>query len=240
MSAFQTEHLPDRKPQRSKGAMSIHRFRILQLAVFVLAFGASAAEAQLVPFRDVAQGRWGYKQPDGSIVITPRYIGAGQFRDGRAPVEDSDGFAIIDSKGVVVERITGDSVAAGAEPVPPPSDTCVWSGAGRFPSTGLECYIRQLRGSGPVVGGEIARIPTRGEGFRSAVALRLRFGVVVIEDIGYEGFKRRVILPGVSTVQALQWRRRLYPDAPVKQGCSESWMTGTVQGGAFIEQTAGC
>ncbi len=220
--------------------MTIHRFGILQLAVLVLGFGAAASQAQLAPFRDSTQERWGYKRPDGSVAITPYYIGAGQFHEGRAPVEDDDGFAIIDELGTVVERIAVDAVVAAAEPVPPPSDTCAWSGAERFPSTGLECYVRQLRGSGPVVGGEIARRPTSGESFSSAVVLRLRFGVVVLEEIGYEGFRRRVILPGVGAGQVLQWRRTLYPDAPVKQGCSESWTTGTVRGGAFIEQAAGC
>src|SRR5437762_2429152 len=149
-------------------AMTIHRFGILQLAVFVLGFGAAASQAQLAPFRDSTQERWGYKRPDGSVAITPYYIGAGQFHEGRAPVEDDDGFAIIDELGTVVERIAVDAVVAAAEPVPPPSDTCAWSGAERFPSTGLECYVRQLRGSGPVVGGEIARRPTSGESFSSA------------------------------------------------------------------------
>jgi hypothetical protein len=64
--------------------------------------------------------------------------------------------------------------------------------------------------------------------------------VVVVEHIGYEGFSRRVLLPGISAEQALEWRRRLYPDLPPKVGCSESWNTGTIPGGAFIEQVAGC
>jgi hypothetical protein len=51
--------------------------------------------------------------------------------------------------------------------------------------------------------------------------------VVVIERIGYEGFRRRVILPGVTAVQVL-WGR-LYP-TPLRRG----WMlrvgtTGTVR-----------
>lgn len=220
--------------------MIIHRVGILLLSAFVLAFDVAAAEAQFLPFRDPDQQRWGYKRPDGSVAIAPRFIGAGQFRDGRAPVEDSNGFAIIDGTGGVIERIAHDSVAASREPVPPPSDSCAWAGSTQFPSTGLECYVRQLRGSRSVIGGEITRRPQRGEGSSSAVVLRLQIGVVVIEEIGYEGFTRRVILPGVSATQVLQWRRRLYPDAPAKQGCSESWTIGTVQGGAFIEQAAGC
>jgi len=38
----------------------------------------------------------------------------------------------------------------------------------------------------------------------------------------------------------LEWRLKLYPNIPVKVGCSESWNTGIVPGGAFIEQVAGC
>lgn len=208
--------------------------------VFLLALSAAAADAQLQPFRDPAKERWGYKRSDGSVAISPRYVGAGEFRDGRAPVEDSIGFAIIDRNGAVVERITGDSVAAGRDPVPPPSDMCAWSGSDRFPSLGLECYIRELRAAGPVLGGKLTRIPPGGESSSGALVLKLRSGVLVIERIGYEGFRRRVILPGVSAAQATAWRRKLYPDAPAKMGCSESWTTGAVQGGAFIEQAAGC
>ncbi len=62
----------------------------------------------------------------------------------------------------------------------------------------------------------------------------------VVERIGYEGFTRRVLLPGVSGEQALEWRLKLFPDVPVGDGCSESWNTGVVPGGAFIEQAAGC
>ena len=100
--------------------------------------------------------------------------------------------------------------------------------------------MRQLRGSAPVIGGEINIRPPGGESSRSAVVLKFPTGVVVVEDIGYEGFTRRVLLPGVSGEQALEWRLKLYPDVPVKVGCSESWNTGIVPGGAFIEQVAGC
>ena len=217
-----------------------HRCAILGLAVSVLVFGSVGAQAQLLRFWDPDQGQWGYKRPDGTVAISPRYLGAGVFREGRAPVEDSDGFAIINDTGRVVERIVIDSVSAAAEPAPPPAGACAWSPSEQFPSTGLECYVRQLRRSAPVVGGEMTRRPPGGESSRSVIVLKLSIGVVVFEDIRYEGFKRRALLPGVSAVQALEWRRKLYPDIPVKVGCSESWSTGAVPGGAFIEQAAGC
>jgi len=97
-----------------------------------------------------------------------------------------------------------------------------------------------LRGSAAVIGGKITIRPPGGESSRSAVILKFPSGVVVVEDIGYEGFTRRVLLPGVSGEQALQWRLKLYPDLAAKVRCSESWNTGVIPGGAFIEQVAGC
>jgi hypothetical protein len=234
--------------------MTTNRCVIGALAVSALVLGAAGAQDQLLAFRDPNQGQWGYKRPDGRVAIPPRFLGAGAFREGRAPVEDADGFAMIDDTGRIVERIVTDSVSASAGLIPPPADTCAGPVSApvpntglpfpppglAFPSTGLQCYVRQLRGSAPVIGGEITIRPPGGESARSAVVLRFPTGVVVVEDIGYEGFTRRVLLPGVSGEQALEWRLRLYPDVLVKDGCSESWQTGIVPGGAFIEQAAGC
>ena len=220
--------------------MTSDRCAIGALAISVLLLGAARAQDQLVPFRDSNVGQWGYKRPDGSVAIPPRYLGAGVFREDQAPVKDADGFAIVDDTGRIVERIVTDSVSGSAGPIPPPADACAWSASGAFPSTGLQCYVRQLRGSAPVIGGEITIRPPGGESSRAAVVLRFPTGVVVVEDIGYEGFTRRVLLPGISADQALEWRLKLYPDIPVKVGCSESWNTGNVPGGAFIEQVAGC
>jgi hypothetical protein len=201
---------------------------------------STRAEARLVPFRDAGDGRWGYKRPDGRVVIPPRYLGAGLFRDGRAPVKDDEGFATIDRTGRLVHRIVTDSIEASAPPIPPPADACAWSAAAVIPSTGLECYIRQLRGSAAGIGGRITIAPGPGEASHAALILKLPNGVVVIEDAGYEGLTRRVLLPAVTESQALQWRLKLYPDLPAKDGCSEAWSVGVVRGGAFIEQRAGC
>jgi hypothetical protein len=220
--------------------MTTDRCAIAALAVGVFFLGAAMAQDQLLPFRDPNQGQWGYRRPDGSIAIPPRYLGVGVFREGQAPVKDADGFAIIDETGRILERIVVDSVSASAGSIPSPADACAWSASAPFPAAGLRCYVRQLRGSDPVVGGEITIKPLGGEGSRSAVVLKLANGVIVVEDIGYEGFKMRVLLPGVSGEQALKWRLRLYPDLPVKVGCSEVWTSGIVPGGAFIEQGAGC
>ena len=220
--------------------MTTDRRGIAALVISLLLLGTARAQDQLLPFRDPSQERWGYQRPDGSVAIAPRYVGAGVFREGHAPVKDAAGFAIIDTTGRIAQRIVVDSVSASAVPVPPPADTCAWAASAPFPTSGLQCYIRQLRGSAAVIGGEITIRPPSGESSRSAVILKFPSGVVVVEDIGYEGFTRRVLLPGVGGEQALQWRRKLYPDLPAKIGCSESWNTGVVPGGAFIEQVAGC
>jgi hypothetical protein len=220
--------------------MTTERCAVATLVISLLLLGMARAQDQLLPFRDPSQGQWGYKRADGSVAIPPRYVGAGVFREGHAPVMDTAGFAIIDTTGRIAQRIVVDSLSAPALPVPPPADTCAWSASAPFPTSGIQCYVRQLRGSAPVIGGEITIRPSGGESSRSAVILKFPSGVVVVEDIGYEGFSRRLLLPGVSGEQALQWRLKLYPDLPAKEGCSESWNTGVVPGGAFIEQVAGC
>jgi hypothetical protein len=121
----------------------------------MLLLGTARAQDQLLPFRDSEQGHWRYKRPDGSVAIPPRYLGAGVFREGQAPVKDADGFAMIDATGRIAQRIVVDSVSAPAVPIPPPADACAWSTPAPFPTTGLQCYVRQLRGSAAVVGGEI-------------------------------------------------------------------------------------
>src|SRR5919106_4687182 len=126
--------------------MTTDRCAIAVLTVSMLLLGSVKAQDQLVPFRDPSQGQWGYKRPDRSVAIPPRYLGAGVFREGQAPIRDGDGFAMIDGTGRVVQRIVVDSVSASAVPIPPPADACGWSPTAPFPSTGLQCYIRQLRG----------------------------------------------------------------------------------------------
>lgn len=201
---------------------------------------SAMAQEPLVPFRDPAQATWGYKRLDGRVAIPPRYLGAGLFREGQAPVKDREGFAIIDGTGRVVRRIATDSVSPSAAAVPPPADACAWSATASFPSAGLQCYIRQLHGRAAVIGGHITITPSRGESAHAALILQFSNGVVVVEDIRYEGLTRRVLLPGVGLDEALTWRRMLHPDLPARDGCSESWHSGVLLGGAFIEQVAGC
>jgi hypothetical protein len=223
--------------------MNTHAGRVLRVVTItglMLTSSAAAAIAQPAPFRDSAQGLWGYAERDGRIVIPARFLGAGAFRDGRAPVEDAEGFAIINGTGIVIERISVRAVSPTADAVPPPGGSCGWSPVTPFPSRTLDCYVGQLRGSGLVVGGELTRRPGGRESASSAIVLKLPNGVIVHEEIGYEGSRHRVLLPGVSADQALEWRRFLHPDVPPRQGCDEFWTSGAITGGAFIEQHAGC
>ena len=191
-------------------------------------------------FRDARSGHWGYRDANGRIRIAPRFIGAGPFRNGRAPVIDSSGFAIIDGTGRIVARIATDAVSAPVGPIAAPAARCAWTPKSTFITKGFECYVEQLRTASAPIGGRISVVPARGESHRSAVILKFPSGVVVHEDIRYEGAVKRILLPGVSEQQARAWQRQLYPDIPEDDGCSESWSSGAMPGGAFIEQRAGC
>ena len=147
------------------------------------------------------------------------------------PIKDGDGFAMIDDTGRVVQRIVVESVSASAVPIPPPADACAWSAAAPFPSTGLQCYVRQLRGSAAVIGGQIAIRPSGGESSRATVILKFPSGVVVVEDIGYEGFSRRVLLPGVESRRGAPVAAEALPGSAdeervlgiVEQRCRSRW-----------------
>jgi hypothetical protein len=208
----------------------------LSVAASLLLSGESLLHGQLTPYRDSHQQLWGYRDSSGAIVVPPRFFGAGDFADGRAPVEDSTGFALVDTRGQIIERVRRDSVVGQAPPSPPPH--CTSADLRGFPSEGLQCYAEALRTS-PAVGGVVVR-RTGSESASSAVFYRFDSGVVLIEERGYEGFRRRLLLPGVSAAEAAQWRRLLYPDVDAKLGCSEHWTSGAVLGGAYIEQHGGC
>jgi hypothetical protein len=207
----------------------------------LLLVAVASAEGQLRPFQDDSTRRWGYRRADGSVAISPRYTGAGSFRAGRAAVEDSRGFAIIDTSARVLERIERDTVSGTSEPVPAPNPDCLWRNSDLFPSPGMDCYVDQLRGEASVAGDTIFRTRTHGESYSAASFFRVRYGVVVLEEDGYEGRATRLLLPGVTPLQADAWVQKFYNEADVvKTGCSEHWSSGAVRGGAFIQRHYGC
>ena len=64
---------------------------------------ASAGEARLTPFE--ADGKWGYKDVQGKVVIEPRFVLAQEFSPrGIAAVVDETGWAYIDARGNAVIR----------------------------------------------------------------------------------------------------------------------------------------
>ena len=79
----------------------------LLLTVFLLsptaASQGSDGEERRIPFEE--DGRWGYKDAQGKVVVTPRFLLAEEFSpEGLAPVVDDNGWAYINAQGRVVIR----------------------------------------------------------------------------------------------------------------------------------------
>ncbi len=73
------------------------------LGLFLLAGCAVTAQQKLVAFEK--NGRWGYKDQQGRVVIAPKYRVAGKFSSqGLAAVADDTSWAYIDTTGKVVVR----------------------------------------------------------------------------------------------------------------------------------------
>ncbi|MEE9524160.1 MAG: WG repeat-containing protein [Thermodesulfovibrionales bacterium] len=70
-------------------------------AIIILLVGLQGVAA--VPFEK--DGKWGYKDIDGQVVIEPRFIIAGEFSpEGVAAVVDKKGWAYVNKSGEVVIR----------------------------------------------------------------------------------------------------------------------------------------
>jgi hypothetical protein len=79
----------------------------LLLTLFLLAPAATdqrnGEAGRQIPFEE--DGRWGYKDAHGKVVITPRFLQAEEFSpEGLAPVVDDAGWAYINTKGKVIIR----------------------------------------------------------------------------------------------------------------------------------------
>ncbi len=194
---------------------------------------ASAADAQLRPYRDSTSLLWGYKRTNGSVAIAARFVGAGNFRNGIAPVRDRRGYALIDPTGMELERFSRERVGPTSDSVPPPLESC----------RNLDCYIFQMARRTPYLGGEIFINPSRREqSNHSAFIQKIQNGVVVIKDSAFGGATVRVLLPGVSPAEARRWRYGIRPRRTTRrgQGCYELIESGAVHGGAYIEMKRGC
>lgn len=202
-------------------------------AALGLSIAAFEVDAQLKPFRDSKSKLWGYKRENGKVAILPRFVGAGNFRNGIAPVKDRRGYALIDPTGMELEHFSRERVGRAPDSIPPPLESC----------RNLDCYIFQMARRMPVLGGEIVIDPSpRKNVGQSAFIQKLPNGVVVIKDSAFGGSTVRMLLPGVSAAEARRWRRSIRPSTSTRRqrGCYELMGSGPVQGGAYIEMRRGC
>lgn len=236
--------------------MSPRRWMVLTLAAFACAGEKRAAQSPAPPtpapaaavmgarfaymagFKEglarvyTDSSRWGYVDSTGALVIPARYQGAGDFFHGRAPVQDTGGYALIDRGGRVVERFRADSAAQGPDLVAPPSDTC----------SSVQSYVAELSGGAQPARFAIDLDPRPGETEGAAVVSRLRSGVLIIDEHEDDGFSLQVVLPGVSAEQAHAWLLKLRHGQPLDMGdgCEEHWTSQAVRGGALLHDSGGC
>jgi hypothetical protein len=75
---------------------------ILILLILLLPLPGSA-RGPLAPFEK--EGKWGYADPEGKVIIKPQYSMAGSFsKEGIAAVMDEKGWVYINRKGIVLVR----------------------------------------------------------------------------------------------------------------------------------------
>jgi len=87
--------------------MKIRNVLMNFLSVFVVLclLGMAVGAESPLPFEDSATHLWGYKNPAGKVIITPRFSAAEDFSArGIAAVADGSGWMYIDTKGTVLIR----------------------------------------------------------------------------------------------------------------------------------------
>lgn len=147
--------------------------------------------------REDGDVRWGYADARGKLVIHPRYDGASRFADGRAVVMRGEEFLVIDSMGVVVERLAeGAGADTGTVQLPSPCDSCA-----------LSEYARRLPRVGRPV--RINVHPIIGERFRRVLVQRHPQGVLSIAEGGWEHWGYELRVPGGTMEQGLALARRV-------------------------------
>lgn len=73
--------------------------RFALLAILALHGLASGAETPVVLFPVVKDGRWGFIDRTGRVVIAPRFDRAGRFSEGLAPVQEGATLGYVDASG---------------------------------------------------------------------------------------------------------------------------------------------
>ncbi len=72
------------------------------LLLLELLLSASLSEAQVAPFYDAATNLYGYKDPKGSVVISPKYELAYSLNEGFAAFKQQGKYGYVDQNGKVV------------------------------------------------------------------------------------------------------------------------------------------
>lgn len=73
--------------------------KVRLLVVFFAVFGFFSAHAQLTPFYSDAKGKYGYKDQEGKIIVTPKYDLAYQFVEGMAAFRVDGKYGYINERG---------------------------------------------------------------------------------------------------------------------------------------------
>ncbi len=133
------------------------------------------------------QGRWGYADAAGKLVIPAVYKAASDFASGRALVLLNDDYIFIDTVGAIVAGLV-DTSEIGKLPAPP-------SGC-----SSLESYMDALGGE------REARLlienPQQGEQALNLEVRKLEHGCIRVHERGWEGWSDVLVLPGRSVEQA--------------------------------------
>lgn len=133
------------------------------------------------------QGRWGYADAAGDVVIPAIYQAASDFRNGRALVLLNDVYVFIDTAGATVGELVDTSEI---DKLPAPPAGC----------SNLECYM-------DVLGGEpearlLIENPQQGEQSLDLEVRKLGHGSIRVRERGWEGWSDVLVLPGRSVEQA--------------------------------------
>lgn len=159
------------------------------------------------------EGRWGYADAAGALVIPAKYRGAGDFAEGRALVLLGDDYVFIDSTGTVVRELVGEQEVA---TLPPPVAGCA----------DLACYATTLGArEGPYI---VMVDPSEGERWLELEVSPLGYGVIGVQERGWEGHSHVLVLPHRSHEQALALLHALLRGREVRDVTTEGVFTDDV------------
>lgn len=80
----------------------LKEIKVKPLLILIAVLGFFNARAQLAPFFSDAEGKYGYKDKEGKIVVSPKYELAYQFVEGRAAFRLAGKYGYINEEGTEV------------------------------------------------------------------------------------------------------------------------------------------